>query len=73
MADPASQGRLAGQVNIVKLQGSFNWRSADGRNLLVVGTDKTATMPLLPCSEIQRLRARTKFAARGSRTPATGS
>jgi 2-iminobutanoate/2-iminopropanoate deaminase len=37
MADPASPGRLAGQVNIVKLQGSFNWRSADGRNLLVVG------------------------------------
>lgn len=41
MADPASQGRLAGQMNVIKLHGSFNWRSGDGQNLLVMGTDKT--------------------------------
>ena len=30
------------------LHGSFNWRSADGRNVLVVGTDKTAQIASLP-------------------------
>src|SRR5439155_1498118 len=44
------QERLTGQTNVVKLHGSFNWRSADGANVMVVGTDKTrqiADFPLL--------------------------
>ncbi len=35
-------------MNVIKLHGSFNWRSADGRNVLVVGTDKTAQIASLP-------------------------
>jgi SIR2-like domain len=45
-----TSGRLSGQFNIIKLHGSFNWRTADARNVLVVGTDKTrqiADFPLL--------------------------
>ena len=38
--DPATAGQLRGQVNVVKLHGSFNWRTAEGRNALVVGTAK---------------------------------
>ena len=44
------QERLAGQTNVIKLHGSFNWRTADGANIMVVGTDKTkqiADFPLL--------------------------
>lgn len=50
VADPAAQGQLQNQMNVIKLHGSFNWRSADGRNVMVVGTKKTvqiASMPLL--------------------------
>jgi len=49
-ADPAGEGRLQGQTNVIKLHGSFNWRSPNGRNLMVVGTEKTgqiAASPLL--------------------------
>ncbi|MCP3055757.1 SIR2 family protein [Aurantimonas marianensis] len=48
--DPRVQGRLANQMNVIKLYGSFNWRSPDGGNAMVVGTEKTAeiaSMPLL--------------------------
>jgi len=48
--DPKTQGRLTNQMNVIKLHGSFNWRSPDGSNVLVVGTEKTAritSMPLL--------------------------
>jgi hypothetical protein len=48
--NPAASGRLHGQFNVIKLHGSFNWRTPDARNLLVVGTDKTkqiADFPLL--------------------------
>jgi SIR2-like domain len=48
IADPARQGRLHGQMNVIKLHGSFNWRSADGDNLLVIGTDKTAKIAATP-------------------------
>jgi hypothetical protein len=50
ISDLATSGRLSGQFNIIKLHGSFNWRTADARNLIVVGTDKTkqiADFPLL--------------------------
>lgn len=49
-ANPAADGRLLGQMNVIKLHGSFNWRSPDGRNLMVVGAEKTgqiAASPLL--------------------------
>jgi hypothetical protein len=48
MRDPASQARLTGQMNVIKLHGSFNWRAADGSNLLVVGTEKTAKIAAMP-------------------------
>ena len=48
VVDPPRQGQLRGQMNVIKLHGSFNWRSADGRNVLVVGTDKTAQIASLP-------------------------
>jgi hypothetical protein len=33
--------QLLNQFNVVKLHGSCNWRTRDGRNLLVIGTGKT--------------------------------
>jgi SIR2-like domain len=33
--------RLQGQTNVIKLHGSFNWRTDDARNLMVVGTEKS--------------------------------
>jgi hypothetical protein len=48
--DPAAQATLRGQSNVIKLHGSFNWRTPDARNLMVVGTEKTrqiASLPLL--------------------------
>jgi hypothetical protein len=48
--DPAGRSQLRGYFNVVKLHGSFNWRTTDGRNELVVGTAKTdriAASPLL--------------------------
>ncbi|MEO8595372.1 MAG: SIR2 family protein [Candidatus Solibacter sp.] len=50
VADPAAHGQLRGRFNVIKLHGSFNWRTADGRNELVVGTEKggqIAASPLL--------------------------
>jgi len=35
-------------MNVIKLHGSFNWRSDDGQNLMVVGTDKTAKIAAMP-------------------------
>jgi hypothetical protein len=48
VADPAVQGRLQNQMNIIKLHGSFNWRSGDGAKVMVVGTDKTKTIASMP-------------------------
>lgn len=50
MQPVSDQGRwcLFGQFNIVKLHGSFNWRTADGRSVMVVGTAKTAQVASLP-------------------------
>ena len=50
ITDPAAHGHLRGSFNVIKLHGSFNWRTADGRNALVVGTRKggqIAASPLL--------------------------
>jgi hypothetical protein len=41
---------LRGNLNLIKLHGSFNWRSADARGTMVVGTGKAeqiASSPLL--------------------------
>ena len=38
--DPARHGILKGNFNVIKLHGSFNWRTMDGRNSMVVGTGK---------------------------------
>lgn len=49
-ADPRTNGRLKRQMNVIKLHGSFNWRSADGGNVLIMGDGKSAqidTHPLL--------------------------
>ncbi len=50
IAEPAAQGQLHGHFNVIKLHGSFNWRTADARHALVVGTEKSgqiAASPLL--------------------------
>ena len=48
LADPKTEGRLINQMNIVKLHGSFNWRSPDSGNVMVVGTEKTAKIASIP-------------------------
>ncbi len=40
--------RLSGAFNVIKLHGSFNWRTTDGQNAMVVGTEKTAQISALP-------------------------
>jgi hypothetical protein len=50
IAEPAAQAQLRGHFNVIKLHGSFNWRTTDARNALVVGTGKSgqiAASPLL--------------------------
>lgn len=48
VGDPGAQGRLRGSFNVIKLHGSFNWRSVDGRNAMVVGTGKGAQIAAHP-------------------------
>ncbi len=48
VADPRSQARLGNQMNVIKLHGSFNWRSADGGDVMIVGTEKTAKIIAQP-------------------------
>jgi hypothetical protein len=48
VADPKTQGRLQNQMNVIKLHGSFNWRSADGSDVMVVGTEKTEMISAQP-------------------------
>lgn len=50
ISDPAAHGELHGHFNVIKLHVSFNWRTADGRRALVMGTQKSgqiAASPLL--------------------------
>ena len=47
-ADPAAEVKVRGQTNVIKRHGSFNWRSPDARNLMVVGTEKTRQIGSLP-------------------------
>lgn len=47
VADPAGM-RLTGQMNIIKLHGSFNWRAAEGGNVMVVGDGKAAQIQAHP-------------------------
>lgn len=42
------QWHLRGQMNVVKLHGSVNWRTGDGSNVMVVGTAKSAQITSLP-------------------------
>jgi hypothetical protein len=46
--DPRGQGRLQGQMNVIKLHGSFNWRTPGGSNVMVVGTEKSAQIEAQP-------------------------
>jgi uncharacterized protein len=48
VANPAVEGRLQNQMNVIKLHGSFNWRSADGAHVMVVGTHRTKTIASMP-------------------------
>lgn len=34
--------QLRGTFNVIKLHGSFNWRTPDGRNAMIIGTEKSA-------------------------------
>jgi hypothetical protein len=48
--DAAKEVSLHGDFNVIKLHGSFNWRSGSGRNALIMGTEKArqiAKFPLL--------------------------
>lgn len=50
IADPAANGQLRRSFNVIKLHGSFNWRTTNGRNAMIVGTGKggqIAASPLL--------------------------
>jgi len=47
-SDVAAAPPLRGAFNVIKLHGSFNWRTADGRNAMVVGTEKTAQIAVFP-------------------------
>lgn len=42
---------LQGAFNVIKLHGSFNWRTPDGRNAMIVGTKKTAQIASFPLLE----------------------
>jgi hypothetical protein len=48
LSDPQRQGQLQNQMNVIKLHGSFNWRSAENQRVIVVGTDKTAKIAANP-------------------------
>jgi hypothetical protein len=39
---------LGGAFNVIKLHGSFNWRTPDGRNAMIIGTEKTAQIAAFP-------------------------
>jgi hypothetical protein len=48
--EPAANGQLLNQFNVIKLHGSFNWRTVDARPELVMGAEKggqIAASPLL--------------------------
>jgi len=40
--------QLRGAFNVVKLHGSFNWRTPDGGNAIVIGTEKTSQIARSP-------------------------
>jgi hypothetical protein len=46
LMQPVSNGvtplQLRGAFNVIKLHGSFNWRTPDGRNAMIIGTEKSA-------------------------------
>lgn len=46
--DTPSATELRGSFNLVKLHGSFNWRTAATENMMVVGTQKTAQIAAKP-------------------------
>jgi hypothetical protein len=54
VADPRTQGRLANQMNVIKLHGSFNWRSPAGGDVMVVGTAKTSRIASMPAELVCR-------------------
>jgi SIR2-like domain len=46
--DNPARTQLRGNLNLVKLHGSFNWRTAENENMMVVGTEKTAQIAAWP-------------------------
>ena len=46
--DPAERWPLKGFYNVVKLHGSMNWRTADGRDAMVIGTGKSGQIQQSP-------------------------
>lgn len=45
---PVSEIQLRRQTNYLKLHGSITWRTADGANAMVIGTEKTQQIEQLP-------------------------
>jgi hypothetical protein len=48
LSDPSAPLQLRGGFNVIKLHGSFNWRTQDGRNAMIVGMEKTAQIGAFP-------------------------
>jgi hypothetical protein len=48
ITDPAANGQLCGQFNVIKLHGSLNWRASDRMNTMVVGTGKGGQIDASP-------------------------
>jgi hypothetical protein len=48
LGDAVAQSQPPGQFNVVKLHGSFNWRTRDGNNIMVVGSEKSRQISELP-------------------------
>jgi hypothetical protein len=48
LGDAVAQSQPPGQFNVVKLHGSFNWRTHDGNNIMIVGSEKSTQIAELP-------------------------
>ena len=48
LGDAVAQSQPPGQFNVVKLHGSFNWRTHDRNNIMVIGSEKSRQIAELP-------------------------
>ena len=72
ISDPEANGQLRGSFNVLKLHGSFNWRTADGQNTLVVGAGKGGQIAAFPLLSWYRSIFRHVLSAGGARLMIVG-